>query len=306
MKNTIIAVIIIAVLGVGVYMFTRSSNDEIIKDTQNTEQNTARNTNNDATATTTVEVDKTKTVIGISVAGNPITAYHFGEGEKELLFVGGIHGGYAWNTVSVAQNLVDYLRVSPEMVPEGVKVTVVPVLNPDGLQKVVATTTATFLATDVSASSSVLESGRFNGNNVDLNRNFDCDWQANAKWRSKNVSGGTVAFSEPESQAIKTYIEAHNPTAVVVWYAAAGGVYASSCHNGVSDETTKLTEVFAKGSTYPAYKSFDFYATTGDMVNWLAKMNISAISVLLTNHTDVEWSKNKAGIDAMLSYYGQN
>lgn len=306
MKNTIIAVIIIAVLGAGIYMFTRNSNDEVVKDTQNTEQNTDNNTNNDTTATTTIEVDKTKTVIGTSVEGNAITAYHFGEGEKELLFVGGIHGGYAWNTVSVAQGLVDYLRVSPEVVPEGVRVTVVPVLNPDGLAKVTATTEGTFLVTDVSVSSSVLVDGRFNGNNVDLNRNFDCDWQANAKWQSKNVSGGTAAFSEPESMAIKTYVEAHNPTAVVVWYAAAGGVYASSCHNGVLPETTKLTEVFAKASTYPAYKSFDFYATTGDMVNWLAKKNIPAISVLLTNHTDVEWSKNKAGIDAMLSYYGQN
>lgn len=306
MKNTIIAVIIIAVLGAGVYMFTRNSNDEVVKDTQNTEQNTDNNTNNDTTATTTVEVDKTKTVIGTSVGGNAITAYHFGEGEKELLFVGGIHGGYAWNTVSVAQGLVDYLRVSPEMVPEGVKVTVVPVLNPDGLAKVTATTEGTFLVTDVSASSSVLVDGRFNGNNVDLNRNFDCDWQENAKWQSKNVSGGTAAFSEPESMAIKAYVESNNPTAVVVWYAAAGGVYASSCHNGVSAETTALTEMFAKASKYPAYKSFDFYATTGDMVNWLAKKNIPAISVLLTNHTDVEWSKNKAGIDAMLSYYGQN
>jgi hypothetical protein len=41
------------------------------------------------------------------------------------------------------------------------------------------------------------------------------------------------------------------------------------------------------------------------MVNWLAKNNIPAISVLLTNHTDVEWDKNKKGIDAILEYYGE-
>ena len=95
----------------------------------------------------------------------------------------------------------------------------------------------------------------------------------------------------------------NNPTAVVVWYSSAGGVFASSCHNGVSTETNAIMKVFAKASGYPAFSSFDFYATTGDMVNWLAKNNIPAISVLLTNHTDTEWSKNKAGVDALLKYY---
>ena len=41
------------------------------------------------------------------------------------------------------------------------------------------------------------------------------------------------------------------------------------------------------------------------MTNWLAKNSIPAISVLLTNHTDTEWSKNLAGIQALLTYYGK-
>jgi hypothetical protein len=54
----------------------------------------------------------------------------------------------------------------------------------------------------------VVVSGRYNGNTVDLNRNFDCDWQASGVWQSTQVSGGSKAFSEPEpSLAIKTYVE---------------------------------------------------------------------------------------------------
>jgi hypothetical protein len=90
-----------------------------------------------------------------------------------------------------------------------------------------------------------------------------------------------------------------------VWYSAAGGVFSSNCHAGVSAETSSLTNIFAKASGYPAHTSFDFYATTGDMANWLAKDNIPAISVLLTNHTDVEWDKNRAGILAILKHYAQ-
>ncbi len=162
-----------------------------------------------------------------------------------------------------------------------------------------------FTAADVNTSESIQVAGRFNGNNVDLNRNFDCDWQTKAVWQSTPVSGGNAAFSEPESQAVKTYIEAHKPTAVVVWYSSVGGVFASNCHKGVLPETTAITNIYATASKYPAYASFDFYETTGDMVNWLAKNNIPAISVLLTNHTDTEWDKNKAGIDALFAHYAK-
>jgi hypothetical protein len=232
-------------------------------------------------------------------------AYHFGTGTTtELLLVGGIHGGYEWNTSLVAFEAMDYLKANPNVIPSNVKVTIVPVLNPDGLAKVVGTSTR-FASADVPKTEGSTIPGRFNGNTVDLNRNFDCDWQAEGKWQTKTVSGGTSAFSEPESQAIKNYIEINKPTAVLVWYSAAGGVFSSSCHNGVLTETKALTNTYAKASGYPAYEEFNFYEITGDMVNWLAKEKVPAISVLLTNHTDTEWSKNQKGIDSLLKYYAK-
>jgi hypothetical protein len=119
------------------------------------------------------------------------------------------------------------------------------------------------------------------------------------------VSGGTSAFSEPESQAIRAYVSAHSPKAVIVWYSAAGGVYASNCHNGVLPETQTLTDLYAKASGYPAHESYDYYEITGDMVNWLAKQGIPGISVLLTDHTSTEWDKNQAGVNAVLAHYAQ-
>ena len=307
MKKTLIALLVITVVGFGLYFLIQGSSGKVSLTDDNQETKTDVETTDSTPKSSvqgTAQVDKTKTVIGTSAGGNNITAYHFGIGLSEILFVGGIHGGYEWNTALVAYELMDYLKANPEVVPANVKVTVIPVLNPDGLKKVVGTTDS-FTPTDVSASSETVIAGRFNGNNVDLNRNFDCDWRAEAKWQTKTVSGGSAAFSEPESQAIKNYVETNKPTAVVVWYSAAGGVFASSCHNGVSVETNTITKKFADVSGYPAYQSFDFYAITGDMVNWLAKNNIPAISVLLTNHTDTEWTKNKAGVDALLKYYAR-
>lgn len=244
----------------------------------------------------------TQAIIGKSFDGRDIVANYYGNGEKKILFVGGIHGGYSWNTSLVAYELMDYLKTNSTVIPSGVQVAVIPVLNPDGLSKVVATA-GRFKATDIVASQNTQISGRFNGNEVDINRNFDCEWKAAGTWQNKTVSGGSEPFSEPESQAIKTFVESYKPDAVVVWYSAAGGVFASSCRNGVSPETNMLTDLYAEASGYPAYQEFDFYEITGDMVNWLAKNNIPGISVLLTNHTDTEWSKNLAGIKALLKHY---
>lgn len=303
-KNTILIIVgaLVIVASIGIYFLQQSlSSDGNLVKNQGIATTTESTTNEPIVAAK----DADKSVIGMSVEGREIIAYHFGKGDTELLFIGAIHGGYEWNTALVAYNLMDYLKKNPNVVPGNIKVTVIPVLNPDGLSKVVGTTTVRFTEADVSPSEVKQVSGRFNANNVDLNRNFDCDWQAKGIWQNKIVSGGSKAFSEPESQAVKNYVETNKPSAVVVWYSASGGVFASSCHNGVSSETNTLTKKYAEASGYPAYQSFNFYEITGDMVNWFAKNNIPAISVLLTNHTDVEWTKNLAGIEALFKYYAK-
>lgn len=295
MKKVLIAIAVIILIVLGWKLMSKKGGEVVVTPTP---------TETPSSTVPVVEEDKTQTVIGKSVEGRDITAYHFGSGDKNVLFVGGIHGGYEWNTSLVAYQTMDYLKANPTAIPEGVRVTVIPVLNPDGLNKVVDPTDK-FTATDIKASQEVQIAGRYNANKVDLNRNFDCQWQATGKWQTTVVSGGTSAFSEPEALAMKNYVETLKPVAAVVWYSAAGGVYASACGGAVSAETTALTNLYAKASGYKAYQSFDYYETSGDMVNWMAKVNIPAISVLLTNHTDTEWSKNQKGVEAVLQNYAK-
>ena len=241
-------------------------------------------------------------VIGTSAGGHDIVMHHFGTGATELLFVGGIHGGYSWNTVLVAYELIDYLEAHPEVVPETVRVNVLPVLNPDGLEAVVGTT-GRFSRADVPASRTATVPGRFNARGVDLNRNFDCRWQETGRWQQREVSGGTAPLSEPESRALSKWVAAHTPDAVVVWYSAAGGVFASSCGEGILPQTRTLMERYADASGYPSFDQYDFYEITGDMVNALAREGIAGISVLLSTHEDVEWERNRKGIEALLSSF---
>jgi hypothetical protein len=56
-------------------------------------------------------------VIGTSVEGRPILSYEYGTGSTTLLFVGGMHGGYEWNSVLLAYEFIDQLENKTMSVP---------------------------------------------------------------------------------------------------------------------------------------------------------------------------------------------
>src|SRR3989344_1992098 len=247
-------------------------------------------------------------VIGNSVEGREIEAYTYlpqgrveGESLKHTVFVGGIHGGYEWNSVLLAYTFIDYLDAHPEVVPANIKVTVIPSANPDGVYKIIGKE-GRFNFEDVPTLASK-ESGRFNANKVDLNRNFDCKWKKESMWRGNVVSAGTAPFSEPEAQAIRAFVQVNKPTAVIFWHSQANAVYASECHMGILPETINIMNIYTKASGYLAVDSFDAYEVTGDAEGWLASIGIPAITVELKTHETIEWERNIAGIKALFAHY---
>lgn len=311
-KNFVwLSLIIVILCGGAVYLYTMRSTVDTVENEPLPFQEeivTPPATTTETNAPKPEVVTETRgpeTILGTSAGGNDIIAYHFGTGAKELLLVGGIHGGYSWNTALLAYELIDHLKNNPSLIPADLTVTVIPVLNPDGLEKTVGTS-GRFNATAVPKDEATRISGRFNEHNVDLNRNFDCEWKAEGTWQSRTVSGGSAAFSEPETMAVRDYVSKHRPTAVIAWYSAAGGVYASNCRNAeVLPETTTLMNTFATAAKYPTHKDFDYYEITGDMVNWFAKQGVPAVSVLLTTHDATEFEKNRAGIEAVIKNFAQ-
>ncbi len=243
-----------------------------------------------------------RAIIGTSVQGRPIESFTYGTGATRIAFVGGMHGGYEWNSVLLAYKFMDYLKATQGAVPTGFSITVIPDANPDGVFQVTGKE-GRFTAADVSTSSKVLVSGRFNADNVDLNRNFGCKWQPKATWQSKATSAGTRAFSEPEALAIKNFVTKNNPRAVIFWHSQSNAVYASECTKGVLPETLGIMNAYSNASKYPAVKAFDAYPVTGDAEGWLASINIPAITVELKTHETIEWDRNLAGIKALFSYY---
>lgn len=148
-----------------------------------------------AMETHAVDVEK----LGTSVEGRPIWAFHLhpeGEVERKVLVFGGIHA-LEWIGVEVATELLLESMAAP---PEGVRLTVIPLLNPDGRAKVEA---------DLAAGETRYRRG--NAKNVDLNRDFDVHRDARAIWKAilpgYYSNTGEQGLSQPESQALDALVD---------------------------------------------------------------------------------------------------
>lgn len=314
--NIFIAILDIALVAGGVYFIFFSTPSEpetsnpvvaVFEPKPETQEGEIDGVEQDPATTTNqvVEEDAPSTVVfGTSVEGRDIVAHNFGEGETNILLVGGIHGGYEWNTILLAYRFIDYFKENSESIPENISVTVIPVLNPDGLEQVVGSATR-FEPSDVPDSFEATVSGRFNANDVDLNRNFSCRWQAAANWQSREVGAGDEPFSEPETKALRDYVIEHEPEAAVFWHSQAGAVFASECNDGILPKTIDIMNAFAEASGYPAQRSFGAYPITGSAESWFSSLGIPTLMVELTTHKAIEWEKNLSGMKALFEYYGK-
>jgi hypothetical protein len=252
-----------------------------------------------ATPETISEVPRIE-VLGFSVENRQIDSYTFGNGETLLAFAGGMHGGYEWNSVLLAYQLIDYLGENPDAIPQNLAVAVIPSINPDGVFKI-TNKVGRFAVSDIKGESN--EAGRFNARGVDLNRNFDCNWKPEAVWKGNKVSGGSAAFSEPESQAIRKFVQDRDPAAFVFWHSQSNTIYGSQCGGGMLPETVEIMDVYSKASGYRTAPTFDLYEVSGDATDWLASIGKPAMTVELATHKTIEWERNLAGIKALFEYY---
>jgi hypothetical protein len=218
------------------------------------------------------------------VQQRPIIAYRLGRGPIVRALIGGLHGGYEWNTVTLMTETIDYLMTQPDMIPEQVTLYIVPVANPDGL---------------VAGTDRI--KGRLNANQVDLNRNWDYQWQMTATHGIWPVSAGRRPFSEPETIALRNFIIEHKLDAVVFYHSAFAAVFSGA---GVTtSHTVELAHVLAEATGYRyAPEGVPGQITTGNAIDWLTANGITAVEVELTNHFDLDWEQNQRALRAFLNW----
>jgi predicted deacylase len=125
-------------------------------------------------------------VIGHSVRGRPIVAWHLGErGRKKVVLISVMHGNEPAPR-RILNNLRDGARV------HDLNLWLVPVYNPDGLAR----------------------HTRKNSHGVDLNRNYPFKWVN----LDGNYESGPKPSSEPETRAMKRFLSRVRPAYVLSFH----------------------------------------------------------------------------------------
>lgn len=225
-------------------------------------------------------------VIGSSVEGRALEMYRFGFGPLARLIVAGIHGGYEWNTIALAGELIAHIEEHPGAVPADVTLFVLPALNPDG-----------------EARSHSYE-GRANAHEVDLGRNWDSgwrvDWPRRGCWNHLPITAGAHPASEPEVQALAAFIESHDIDALISYHSAALGIFAGG--QPAEADSVRLAEAIAAVTRYPYPPLDGGCAFTGQFTDWAADHGIAAVDIELTNHTDTDFEINLRVLEVFLEW----
>ena len=225
-------------------------------------------------------------IIGYSVAGRPLEVYQFGNGPIEKMIIAGIHGGYEWNTIVLADELIQYLESHQEIIPPDQTLYFLRAFNPDGFER------------------SRGFGGRANENNVDLNRNFPSNWKIEwprvGCWDYIPITGGLSAASEPETQALMAFIEAHDIKAFISYHSAALGIFPGG--QPPDPGSLSLAETIASVSAYPYPPIEAGCMYTGQLVDWISDQGIAGVDIELTNHQDSDFEINLGILSVFLDW----
>ncbi len=225
-------------------------------------------------------------IIGFSVEGRPLEVYTFGQGEVEDMIIGGIHGGYEWNTIALADQLITYVNENPDAIPSDVTLYILPDMNPDGDAR------------------SHDEWGRVNANGVDLNRNFPIGWAPT--WNRSGcydltlTTSGRGPGSEPETRLVMNFIASHNIQALIDYHSAALGIFPGGTPWDAA--STRLARALASVTTYPFPPVNTGCIYSGTLPDYAVSKGAAAVDMELTNHQDTDFSMNLRALNVLVNF----
>lgn len=225
-------------------------------------------------------------VIGYSVQGRPIEVWRFGRGERQYLVIGGIHGGYEYNTIELTDQLITYFSAKPDAVPSDATLFILRSLNPDG------------------EALPHKKEGRANANNVDLNRSFPIGWSAtwdrDGCWDLLELNAGTHPASEPETIALMAFVLENPVIAVVSYHSAAPGFYPAG--EPLDPNSIALARYLSEVTGYPFPAYYTGCYMTGSLVDWTLSTGAAGVDVELSTHWDTEFDVNLNLVLALLRW----
>jgi carboxypeptidase T len=219
-----------------------------------------------------------KSVEGRDIVGLRITTDLQNAGKKPALFMMGGHHAREHLSVETAlrltQQLVnDYLAGNARIqsLIENRDIHVVPAINPDGVTH------------DIAGGRYKMwrKNRRLNADGtygVDLNRNYSYKWGTGGSSKNPNSDTymGPAPFSEPETQAVKAYVEANENISILLSLHTFSKLILypwGHTYNPISDERDRrvhetMARKMAEWNGYKPQQSSELYIASGDTTDW--------------------------------------
>jgi len=221
--------------------------------------------------------------LGKSVEGRELWALKIsggapGGGNKPVLILLGGHHAREWISVDVpfliAKHLLEHYN-NDTLVTRLVnseEIWVVPMVNPDGHQYTVTTERLW------------RKNRRNNGDGtygVDLNRNYGYQWggPGSSGDTFSEIYRGPAAFSEPETRAVRDFLQAHRPTSLISYHSFSQLVlYPWGYTNNAAPDRALMNALAVTlanrihsvhSESYTPEQASDLYLASGDTNDWL-------------------------------------
>ncbi len=220
--------------------------------------------------------------IGKSLEGRPLYIVRISAVQKEqepppaILFLGTHHAREHLSTevpLFLIKHLVENYGRNEEITAavNNKEIWIMPMVNPDGADYDVQDPPYKWWRKNRRE-----ENGKTFG--VDLNRNYSFKWGGggSSDWRYSQTYRGTEPFSEPETQAIKAFVEAHKNVSIILSYHSFSELvlypWGHTYDSIEDDKALHVHEIMAQEmgrmTGYTPQQSSDLYITTGDTTDW--------------------------------------
>ena len=220
--------------------------------------------------------------VGSSAQGRPIDAYIVGDASRQVLVVGDIHGWPEANTGDLVWALLSTFVGNPALMPSSLGLIFIPEANPDGLAN----------------------GTRELADGVDPNRNWPtADWSPDTFGPDGYLpaGGGPTPLSEPETQALATFVVQRHPVAVISYHSAAALVT-----GGPGARSSGLFDAYVEASGYLG-DIWTAYPVSGDFAQWCdIDLHIPTVEIELSDHVNPEIDRNLAAVLSVMRLIALN
>lgn len=226
------------------------------------------------------------TTCGKSLLGKELFAFVIGEGNENIVYVGGTHG-IEWLTSLLLLKFTENLAIAYENektisgfnvreILKNKKLIIIPELNPDGIEISLkgASACGKYKVQNFESCKGDFSFWSANARGVDINHNFNADWytlreeekEAGINSPSPSRYGGLFPESEPESAAI-TKLCRGIPVDMLITFHSQGEEIFYEYGKNTPEKSLCIAKIFSALTDYALVKNEGLYSS-GGLKDW--------------------------------------